>query len=154
LAIEFERRGAVPEAPFVEAIVGAIDGGAYLGANLGLYPSGPTATAGAEIGYNFVPSDNILLGVEGSGLFFLKGGGGNEFWVHAKAGMTMSNFALYGIAGIGEFDFGTNYLWDVGLGAELALNSNWSINREVVGRSLVGSPPTVPHLQMGVRYDF
>jgi opacity protein-like surface antigen len=129
--------------------------GAYVGSFLGVYPTfGPSPTVGGEIGYNFVPSESFLLGVEGSGLFYLDGSAGIELFVHGKAGATFDNVAVYGLAGVGTFNFGTFVLWDVGVGAEVAVTDNLTLDAQVFGRNVIGSAPTVPHVQAGIRYHF
>jgi opacity protein-like surface antigen len=128
--------------------------GAYVGGFLGAYPTFGSATIGGEVGYNTVVNSNILLGVEGSGLFYLDGSGDSEFFVHGKAGVTLDKVALYGISGIGTYNFGSITLWDIGAGAEVALTDHLTLDGQLFGREEVGFVPDVPHIQVGLRYHF
>ncbi|MDO8359359.1 MAG: hypothetical protein Q7T08_04885 [Devosia sp.] len=128
--------------------------GAYVGGFLGGYPTFPAVTAGVELGYDMLVSEQVLLGIEGSALFYLAGGGAPELFLHGRAGVVMDNVAIYGLAGVGTFGPFTGYLWDVGGGIEVALTDNLTFDAELFGRNMVGLLPTVPHIQAGVRYHF
>ena len=95
-----------------------------------------------------------VLGVEGSGLFYLDGSADTEFFVHGKAGVTLDKVALYAISGIGTYNFGTFTLWDIGAGAEVALTDHLTLDGQLFGREEVGVVPDVLHIQVGLRYHF
>lgn len=146
-----------PAAPAPMADGTNIWDGGYVGVGVGAYLNGPpgqVAIATGEIGANFSPSDGFLLGIEGSGLLYLDGSGDSEFFVHGKAGVTMGQAAIYGLAGVGTYNFGASNLWDIGAGVEFALADNWSVDTEVFDRGVFGQSLSAIQVQAGVRYHF
>lgn len=127
--------------------------GAYVGVGLGYYPTFGDATISGEIGFNFLASENILLGVSGSGLLYLDGSNDTEFYIRGRAGVVFDRVALYGMASLGVYNFGTA-LWDVGAGIEVMVADGFSVFGEGFLRDTVGNIPDVPHVQAGVRLHF
>jgi outer membrane immunogenic protein len=144
----------VVSVPTVPVATGFNWEGAYVGGALGLYPDSGDLTISGQVGYNFLPSENLILGIEGSGLFYLDGTGDSELYVHGKAGVVVDKAIIYATSGLGTYNFGTTPLWDVGAGAEFAVTDHLSIDGEIYGRNVVGSLPTVLHVQAGIRYHF
>ncbi len=125
--------------------------GAYVGGSLGAYTG--TFTLGGEVGANFLPSENFLIGISASGLLYLDGSLDTEFFVRTRAGVVFDSVAIYALGGLGIYDFGTP-LWDVGVGAEVMVSDDFSIFGEGFLRDNVGDIPSVPHVQAGARFHF
>ena len=111
--------------------------GAYVGGLLGYYPTFGEPVVGGQIGYNFLPVENFLVGIEGTGLVYF--GGDFELWLHGKAGVAMDNVALYGLAGVG---------------IEVAVADQVSLFGEAFVREEWGDFPDVPYVQAGIRFHF
>ena len=127
--------------------------GLYVGGFLGYFPWAPSATVGLELGYNVVFDNNVLVGVETSGLFYLDGSQDDELFVNGKLGAALDNVAIYTTAGLGTYNLGLA-LWSVGAGVEVALTDSLTWNVQLSGRNTIGSLPTVPHVQTGLRFHF
>jgi opacity protein-like surface antigen len=123
--------------------------GAYIGGVLGYYPTFGGPVVGGEIGYDFTPSENFLLGIEGSVLF---GNGFIDSFIKGKAGFVAGNAAFYGLAAIGPASGGVIYKF--GVGAEFRIDQNWGIDGEIAGANFIGAAPVNPYVQIGVRYHF
>jgi outer membrane immunogenic protein len=125
--------------------------GAYVGGLLGYYPTFGEPVVGGQIGYNFLPVENFLVGIEGTGLVYF--GGDFELWLHGKAGVAMDNVALYGLAGVGTFNFNVP-LYSLGVGIEVAVADQVSLFGEAFVREEWGDFPDVPYVQAGIRFHF
>lgn len=125
--------------------------GAYVGGHLG-WAGFPAYYAGGEIGYNFLPAESFLLGIEGSG--YLLSGGGAELFVNGKAGFVADSVAIYGLAGLGYATAGGIGLWDVGAGIEVAVTDSVTVYGQAKLNQAIGNIPNVPFLQAGVRFHF
>ena len=127
--------------------------GVYIGGSLGYYPDISSLTLGGEIGANFLPAENFLMGISGSGLVYLDGSLDTEFFVRARAGVVFDSVAIYALGGLGIYNFGTP-LWDVGAGIEVMATENLSLFAEGFLRQEVGEIPDVVHVQAGARFHF
>lgn len=127
--------------------------GAYVGGSLGYYPTFSTATLGGEVGFNFLPAENFLIGMSANGLIYLDGSFDTEFFVRGRAGVVFDNVALYGLASVGIYNVSTA-LWDVGAGIEVMATDNISFFAEGFLREVVGNIPDTPHIQAGARFHF
>lgn len=102
-------------------------------------------------GYNFLASEGLLLGIQGSGLIYLNGNGDTEFVVHGKIGGTFDDVAIYALGGIGVYNSNLP-LWDVGV--EVAVTDSLAWNAQISGRNQIGQVPNVLHVQTGLRFHF
>jgi outer membrane immunogenic protein len=128
--------------------------GAYVGVFGGYYWNFGDAVIGGELGYNFLATENFLLGIEASGLFYLDGTNDFELYVHGKAGFVVDNVAIYAIGGVGTFEFATP-LYDIGAGIEVAVTENVTINGQVFARDVWGDfTPDGLITQAGIRFHF
>src|SRR5262245_59671316 len=105
--------------PLVEAVGGFDWEGAYVGVFGGYNFDFGVGQIGGELGYNFLGSENFLLGVEASGAFYLDGSNDTELFIRGKAGYAADQVAIYALAGVGTYDF-TTPLYDIGAGVEFA----------------------------------
>ncbi len=136
----------VPDAPMVDS---SYDWeGPYIGAFVG-YHSAPLI--GGEIGYNFLPSEMLLVGVNASG--FLDSTGDSELWLDGRIGGTFDQVALYASGGLGLYNLSTA-LWRVGVGAEIAVTDSVTLNAQVGVDEVIGALPTIPYANIGVRFHF
>jgi outer membrane immunogenic protein len=155
LALPAAAADLIVDVPDVEEIVPAgfdWEGG-YIGGNVGYAISFGDPIVGAELGYNFLVSESILLGIEGSGMLYADGSGDTEFFVRGKTGVAIDNVAIYGLAGVGIFNFGLP-LWDIGAGVEVAVTDNVTLNGQVFLRGELGDVPDALFAQAGVRFHF
>lgn len=116
--------------------------------------NGDVFSGGVELGYDFTPAENFLLGIEGS---ILANDAAVVGWVKGKAGFTVDQFAIYGFGAVGTVFGGGGPISKVGLGAELKLDENWGINGEIASIDVGGLSPfgTGDYVaQIGVRYHF
>jgi outer membrane immunogenic protein len=143
----------IEDDPFVESSSSFDWEGAYVGIFGGYAVTFGEPIFGGEIGYNFLPAENFLLGIEASG-FIYPFDGDHELFLRGKAGFVADQVAIYGLAGVGEYNF-TTPLYDVGAGVEFAVTENVTINGEVFGRQVWGAfPPTVLFVESGIRFHF
>lgn len=116
--------------------------GFYIGAQAGAqwYPDAELNywLLGVHAGYNVLPSESFLLGVEGTAEV-INGDLGTygEFFINGRAGVVVSDaFLLYGIGGVGfELNeagdtFGT---YQLGAGVEVAVTDDISLRGQLVG---------------------
>ena len=118
-----------------EGFYGAVGGGVTFeipGAVPG--PTGFIPVVTGALGYNAMLDDNVVLGVELSGLFYLDGHNNSEVYATARLGALVSDDVMvYGLAGAGayDFDFQDAALYVVGIGAEAAVTDNLGLRGEV-----------------------
>ena len=127
--------------------------GVYVGGSIGYIENGPSATLGGEIGANFLPAENFLIGVSGSGMLYLDGSLDTEFFIRARAGVVFDSVAIYALGGLGIYNFALP-LWDVGAGIEVMATENLSLFAEGFLREEIGEIPDVLHVQAGARFHF
>jgi opacity protein-like surface antigen len=143
----------IEDEPFMASPSGFDWEGAYIGVFGGYAITFGEPIFGGELGYNFLPAENFLLGIEGSVLIY-PFDGDHEAFLRGKAGFVADQVAIYGLAGIGEYNF-TTPLYDLGAGVEFAVADNITINGEVFGRQVWGAfPPTVLFVEGGIRFHF
>ncbi len=162
--------------------------GPYIGGNIGyswgkvsnsgFEPSG--VAGGAQIGYNW-QSGAIVFGLEGD----IQGTGADDkfaYWkfsnpwfgtVRGRVGYAFNNLLVYGTGGLafgqlqanafGMSESHTTAGWTVGVGAEFALNRNWSAKVEYLYYDLSSSNFTITGwnhgfqsnvVRVGVNYRF
>lgn len=129
--------------------------GAYLGVFGTTYLGVSQYGAGVELGYNFLPAESFLLGVEVSGAMFATGYD-PEVWFKGKAGFAANNFAFYGFGEVGAYFSGgvATAQYGVGAGAEVFLTEQLSLDAEAGMRADFGNPLANPHAQVGLRFHF
>lgn len=137
---------AMPSGDFEGPYVG-IFGTTYFG--VGEYGGG------VELGYNLLPAENVLLGIEVSGVVFATTYD-PELWLKGKLGFAQDTFAVYGFGEVGAYfgAGGATPQYGVGVGAEVFVADSISINGEVGMRADFGNPLANPHAQIGVRFHF
>lgn len=118
--------------------------GAYAGAEIGFEYFDPDYIYGAGgvfVGYNFLASESILLGIEGSlGLIADDDEAYGEAFVFGRAGVLVTpEILLYGIAGVGyewQLDDASNYNdtgYQLGAGIEAAVADNVTVRGQLTG---------------------
>ncbi len=117
--------------------------GAYAGAELGLEYFDPDfiyGAAGVFVGYNFLASENVLLGVEGSLGFIDDDAAYGEAFVFGRAGMLVTpDLLAYGIAGVGyewlieDPDDYSDIGYQLGAGIEAAVADNVTLRGQLTG---------------------
>jgi len=148
-AVAADLSGRYP-APYVQPVAAFSWTGFYIGGNAG-YGWGSTDygdpggfTAGVQAGYNYQFAGPFVLGVEtdinysgmsGSGI-----GLGYFGTIRARAGWAMDRFLVYGTGGFAYGQADANFFgltssanptgWTLGLGAEYAVDRNWSARLE------------------------
>jgi hypothetical protein len=129
--------------------------GAYLGIFGTTYFGVGQYGAGVELGYNLLPAENFLLGLEVSGVVFATGYD-PELWFKGKAGFASDNFAVYGFGELGAYFPGGPPVaqYGLGAGAEVFVTDTISLDGEVGMRADIGNPLANPHAQVGVRFHF
>jgi len=107
--------------------------GFYDGVFVGQFGDGGPTVAGGWIGYNFMLSERVLAGVEGDGMFYLNGKGGQyEVFVKSRLGVLLGDpgVLLYKAVGIGVYS-GGEMLFSLGGGAEIPVSNNVTLRGEV-----------------------
>ncbi len=129
--------------------------GAYIGVFGTTYAGVSQYGGGVELGYNLLPAENFLLGVEVSGAMFATGYD-PEVWFKGKAGFVADSLAIYGFGEVGAyFSGGTpTSQYGVGVGAEFFLADSISLDAEVGMRADFGNTLANPHAQVGLRFHF
>jgi hypothetical protein len=129
--------------------------GPYLGIFSTTYLGVAQYGGGVELGYNFLPSESFLLGLEVSGAIYPTGYD-PELWLKGKAGFTVDNFAVYGFGEVGAyFPAGAPVQqYGLGAGAEAFVTDALSVAAEVGMRADIGDPLANPHAQVGLRFHF
>lgn len=136
----------VPDAPVID---NSFDWeGAYLGAFVGYHAN---LIFGGEVGYNMMASEMVLVGVTASG--FIETDGDTELWIDGRVGGTFDNVLLYANGGLGVYNLGTA-IWRVGVGAEIAVTDNVSLNAQLGLDDAIGSVPSNIYANVGVRFHF
>jgi outer membrane immunogenic protein len=122
--------------PAPEVVVdNTVSGFSWEGPYAGLWVSGQTDNIygiGGDLGVNVLITENVFAGVEGNLAWLSEGDTLPESWqaqAHGKLGVSLGNFAFYGLAGIGTND-ATDAYAPVGVGAEVALTDSLTLKAE------------------------
>jgi hypothetical protein len=138
--------------PMVVAATGDFEG-AYVGVFGTTYLGVSQYGVGIELGYNFLPSEAFLLGLEVSGVMYPTGYD-PEVWLKGKAGFAADTFAVYGFGEVGAYFAGgtATQQYGVGAGAEMFVSDSLSVALEAGMRADIGNSLANPHAQVGLRF--
>jgi len=114
--------------------------GLYVGARAGgqWFPAAGYGVLGGVVGFNYLPTDNLLLGAEVTGDYTWNDTfQGGEFFLNARGGVVVSDVALiYALAGAGFYTNNGNAvgLYQLGAGVEFAVTDAISLRGELAGQ--------------------
>jgi outer membrane immunogenic protein len=111
-----------------------VQGGTYIGS----VANTTSGVVGGAVGVNFVPMDPILLGVEVTGDYIWGGTTHSaEFYANLRAGAILTDSVLvYAIGGVGvkSIATGSDGIYQLGAGVELAVTDAITVRGEIVGQ--------------------
>lgn len=138
--------------------------GLYVGARAGgqWFTAATYGAVGGVAGFNFMPTDSVVLGAEVSGDYTWNNNArGGEFFVNVRGGFLATDAALvYALAGTGFYTSNNNYvgLYQLGGGVEFAVTEAVTVRGELVGQG--SFTPTIGRFfdaakaTVGVSYHF
>jgi hypothetical protein len=119
---------AVDLVPIVDTTGGHVWDGFYAGVLGGVWSGNSVyLLGGGSLGANFTISDDLVLGVEGRGVFYSDGDIGLD--ATARLGTTVEDMLLYGDAGLGMRD-GSGHFF-VGGGLEVVVMDDLTVDGRV-----------------------
>ncbi|MEP7240985.1 MAG: hypothetical protein ABI697_08880 [Devosia sp.] len=126
--------------------------GPYVGAFISSYPGASQVAIGGELGYNFLPTDNFLLGLSVEGAWYFTGYAPEAF-IKGRAGFVSDRFAVYGFGALGNFSGGPG-VYGLGAGVEFAATDSISLDAEGGIYQLAGGGGSYGRVEAGVRFHF
>jgi outer membrane immunogenic protein len=118
--------------------------GLYVGVHGGgeQYRLASFAAIGGVVGFNFLPTDSLLLGVEATADYtWNNAGNGVDLFANARAGWLVTDPVLiYALAGVGTFTSGGNSvnLYQLGGGVEFAVTDQVTVRGQLTGEGNFG----------------